>query len=168
MKIRAVKKSDLKEVCAMIFELAEYEKLRDKCKITVEDLDRALFTDKEGSPQGFVCEFQNQIVGYMITFFNFSTFHGRKGLYLEDLYIRPMFRRNGLGRKAFMFLADYAVKNNCIRLEWSVLDWNTPAIDFYKSLGAQAMSDWTTFRLSGDALSALEDTKGLFHKVPHE
>ncbi len=94
-----------------------------------------------------------------MTFFNFSSFLGKKGLYLEDLYIRPEFRRHGFGKQALAFLADFAVKNECVRFEWSVLDWNTPAIDFYKSLGAEPMTEWTVFRLSGEKLQSLAHRK---------
>lgn len=155
MKIRPVEKKDLEVLCTMIYELADYEKLKDKCKITVADLERSLFTPAEASPKAFLCEDEGKAVGYIITFFNYSTFQGKKGLYLEDLYIRPEYRRNGFGKQALIFLADFAVKNACCRFEWSVLDWNTPAIDFYKSLGAEPMSEWTVFRLSGDKLNSL-------------
>jgi GNAT superfamily N-acetyltransferase len=155
LTIRPVEKRDLEVLCTMIYELAEYEKLKDKCKITVADLERSLFTPAEGSPKAFLFEFENKAVGYIITFFNYSTFQGKKGLYLEDLYVRPEYRRNGFGKKALAFLADYALKSGCTRFEWSVLNWNTPAIDFYKSLGAEPMSEWTVFRLAGENLKSL-------------
>lgn len=157
LAIRPIEKKDIQTLCQMTYELAEYEKSRNKCTVTLEDLERAFFTSQEGSPKAFVCEHEGNAVGYIITYFNFSSYLGKKGLYLEDLYIRPQYRRSGFGKMALSFLADFALKNGCCRVEWSVLKWNTPALEFYKSSGAEPMSDRTAFRLSGDNLKTLAE-----------
>lgn len=157
MKIRLVEKNDLEVLCQMIYELAEYEKIAHRCRVTVRELETSFFTPDEGSPRAYLFEDGINVVGYMITFYNYSTFHGRKGLYLEDLYVRPEFRGKGFGKKGLTYLADLAVREGCTRLEWSVLNWNTPAIDFYKSLNAEPQSEWTVFRLMGPTLLSVAE-----------
>ena len=161
LRIRPVEERDLPAVRRLVRELAEYERLLDDCKLTVEQLRAALFgpapalfchvavADAGPSPAG------GEVVGCALWFLNFSTFRGTHGIYLEDLYVRPDHRGTGLGRALLRTLAQECVRHGYARLEWSVLDWNTPSIDFYKSLGAQPMAEWTTFRVTDAALLAL-------------
>ena len=131
--------------------LAEYEKLAHEALATDDDFRRALF----GSPPrayAFLIEDDGQPIGLALWFYNFSTFVGRHGLYVEDVFVIPEKRGRGIGRAVFRELARRAVAEGCVRMEWSVLDWNEPAVAFYRALGAKAMDDWTTQRLEGAAL----------------
>ncbi|ROP40214.1 L-amino acid N-acyltransferase YncA [Saccharothrix texasensis] len=141
-------------VVALVEELAEYERARHECHLTVEQLRDALFRP---SPAlfGHVAEVDGQVVGMALWFLNFSTWRGTHGVYLEDLYVRPDQRQSGLGRALLRALAEECVARGYARLEWWVLDWNAPAIGFYKSLGALPMDEWTVFRLTDDALTRL-------------
>src|SRR5688572_15599544 len=134
--------------------LAEYEKLSDSVEATEEGLRETLFGPNP-SAHALLAYDGDEPVGFAIYFFNYSTFVGRPGLYLEDLFVRPEARGKGFGRALLQHLAGIAVENNCGRMEWAVLNWNEPAIGFYKSLGADPMIDWTVFRLSGKALDDL-------------
>jgi GNAT superfamily N-acetyltransferase len=132
-------------VLSFIKELAVYEKMIDEVVVTEDLLYDQLLVKKLSA---CVLAFEDNVpVGFALYFFNFSTFLGKNGLYLEDLFVRPAFRGKGYGKKLLFHLADIAKQRNCGRMEWSVLNWNTPAIDFYKSLGAKAMDGWTVFRL---------------------
>ncbi|MCE9521842.1 MAG: GNAT family N-acetyltransferase [Alphaproteobacteria bacterium] len=158
LRIRAAAAAD----CALVFdfvrELAAYEKLADEVSATAGDLERALFAPQ---PRVFcdIAEWDGAPAGFALWFYNFSTFRGRHGIYLEDLFVRPAFRGKGLGKALLAQLAARAVKEGCARLDWSVLDWNAPSIDFYKSLGAVALDGWTGFRLTGEALTRLAHTR---------
>lgn len=143
--IRECTHEDMGLVLSFIKELAVYEKMIDEVVVTEDLLYDQLLVKKLSA---CVLAFEDNIpVGFALYFFNFSTFLGKNGLYLEDLFVRPAFRGKGYGKKLLFHLADIAKQRNCGRMEWSVLNWNTPAIDFYKSIGAKAMDGWTVFRL---------------------
>ncbi len=143
--------------CALILEfikgLAEYEKMSDDVVATEELLKDWIF-EKQKAEVIFALE-DGREVGFALFFHNFSTFLGRAGIYLEDLFVLPEYRKRGHGKSLILELARIAVERGCGRLEWSCLDWNQPSIDFYLSLGAKPMDEWTTYRLSGDALDTL-------------
>ena len=151
MSIRPATRADLPLIATLVRELAEYERLAHQAVATETDFDKALFSP---SPRAYalIVEHEGQPAGFAIYFYNFSTFLGRPGIYVEDVFIRPEFRRNGLGQAIFKYLAQKAVAENCGRVEWWVLDWNEPAIRFYSGLGAVPMNEWTVQRLTGDAL----------------
>lgn len=150
--IRAALPADAQLVYSLVRELAEYERLLDDVDATAEDLARALFGP---SPRVFcdIAEWNGETAGFALWFYNFSTFRGRHGIYLEDLFVRPAFRGKGIGKALLVHLAQRAVAEGCARVEWSVLDWNEPSIKFYESRGAIAMEEWTIFRLTGGALT---------------
>ena len=152
--IRRVRESDLAAVVGLIHELAEYERAPLECQLTRGQLRRALF-GPEPALFGHVAEVAGTAVGCALWFLNFSTWKGSHGIYLEDLYVQPEHRGRGLGRGLLAALAAESCQRGYARLEWSVLDWNMTAIAFYEALGARPMDGWTTFRLSGEALSAL-------------
>lgn len=149
--VRRIQPSDVECVVELVHELAEYEKAPEECHLTAALLHTALFRE---SPAlfGHVAEADGEVVGMALWFLNFSTWDGVHGIYLEDLYVRPAHRRSGLGRALLSALAEECVREGYSRLQWSVLNWNAPAIRFYRSLGALPMDDWTVFRLTGDAL----------------
>ncbi len=149
--IRAAQPADVPVLLQLIRELADYERLAHQVVATERDLDESLF-GREPAAQAILAELEGQPAGFAIYFFNFSTFLARPGLYLEDLFVRPAQRRRGVGKALFRHLARVAVERRCGRFEWSVLDWNQPAIAFYRSLGAVPLIEWTVFRLTGDAL----------------
>ena len=152
--IRHATREDVPVLLALIRELAEFEKLLHVVQASEAELAEELF----GSPrvaEALIAELGGEAVGFALFFHNFSTFVGRKGLYLEDLYVRPHARRRGVGRALITLVAKIAVERNCGRFEWSVLDWNTRAVDFYRSLGAVAMDEWTVQRVTGEALERL-------------
>jgi GNAT superfamily N-acetyltransferase len=153
--IRFAERKDTGLILQLIRELAEYEKLLHEVTTDEKMLEESLFDRKDA--EVIIAEYNNVPIGYALFFHNFSTFLGKRGLYLEDLYIRPEYRGRGFGKKLFAFLANLALERNCGRMEWSVLDWNRPSIDFYKSLGARPMNEWTVYRLTGDALWNLAD-----------
>jgi diamine N-acetyltransferase len=155
--IRAAKPADAQLVYSLVRELAEYERLLDDVDATAEDLARALF----GANPRVLCdvaEWDGAPAGFALWFYNFSTFRGRHGIYLEDLFVRPAYRGKGIGKALLVHLAQRAVAEGCARVEWSVLDWNEPSIKFYEALGAIAMEEWTTFRLTGEALAKVART----------
>ena len=137
-----------------IKELADYEKLLHEVVADVAILEETLFGDKQHA-EVVIAEYQGTPVGFALFFHNFSTFLGRPGLYLEDLYIQPEMRGKGFGKLLLSYLGGLALDRNCGRLEWWVLDWNQPAKDFYQSLGAEPMDDWTVNRVTGTALDNL-------------
>lgn len=151
MSIRDATPADLPLIAALVRELAEYEKLAHQAVATEADFAESLFGR---SPRAYalIVEHEGQPAGFAIYFYNYSTFLGRPGIYVEDVFVRPEFRRNGFGRALFKYLAQKAVAENCGRMEWWVLDWNEPAINFYRGLGAVPMDEWTVQRLTGDAL----------------
>ena len=154
LSIRPASATDISLIAQFIRDLAEYERLAHEVRFDEAVLEAKLFGTRpyaevligeiDGSPQGFA-----------LFFHNFSTFEGRPGIYLEDLFVRPDARGSGLGKALLGTLAGLAVERDCARLEWSVLDWNTPAIDFYKALGATPMDEWTVYRVDGSALNNL-------------
>ncbi len=150
-RIRPVQKKDLPAVVQLVHDLAEYEKLPELCHLTVEKLERSLFGEKPAL-FGHVAVVDEIVVGYTLWFLNYSTWEGVHGIYLEDLYVHPDQRGSGLGKALLVTLAQIACERGYARVEWSVLDWNTPSIDFYKSLGAIAMDGWSVFRLTDQTL----------------
>ena len=152
--IRPATIDDVPVILALIRELAEYEKLSDEVVATDDVLRETLFGNQPGA-EVLIASVDDQPAGFALFFHNFSTFLGLPGIYLEDLFVMPEFRGSGLGRTLLAYLARLATERRCGRLEWSVLDWNQPAIGFYKKLGAEAMSDWAVYRLAGDALDTL-------------
>ena len=143
--------ADVPTILHLIQSLAEYEKLSHEVVATEDSLRAALFGDQPGA-ECLIARENGEPVGFALYFHNFSTFLSRRGLYLEDLFIEPAHRGKGYGKALLQQLAQIAVARGCGRLEWSVLDWNAPAIGFYESLGAKLMSDWRIFRLTGGAL----------------
>ncbi|HEY2404333.1 MAG TPA: GNAT family N-acetyltransferase, partial [Steroidobacteraceae bacterium] len=141
-------------ILGFIRDLAEYEHLEHQVVATEEDLREALFGARRYAEVVFAC-LDGSPVGFALFFHNFSTFIGRPGIYLEDLFVRPEARGHGVGRRVLAWLAAEAVNRNCSRLEWAVLDWNEPSIQFYRNLGAVHMKEWQIFRLTGPALTQL-------------
>ena len=154
LRIEKATVRDVPLILGFIRELAEYEKLIDGVTATEESLRETLFGPTP-SAEVLLAYDDDGPVGFAIYFFNYSSFVDRRGLYLEDLYVRPEARGKGTGRHLLSYLARMAIERGCCRLEWAVLDWNEPAIGFYKRLGARPMDDWTVFRLSGEALQDL-------------
>ena len=159
MHLRPATIEDCPLILDLIRELADFERLLHEVEATVEGLQAHLF-GAQPRAEALIVEADGAVAGFALYFHNFSTFLGKPGLYLEDLYIRPAFRGRGYGRRVMQALARIALERGCGRFEWSVLDWNTPAIEFYRSLGAQPMSDWTVQRVSGEALVALAGAAG--------
>jgi diamine N-acetyltransferase len=147
-----------KLIFSLICELAEYEKLSHEVEATEAGIAAALFGE---TPRIFceIAEWNSEGVGFAVWFFNFSTFSGRPGIFLEDLFVRPAFRGKGIGKGLLVHLAKLCVENGWSRMQWSVLDWNTPSIDFYKSLGGEMMDEWKLVRINGAALSQLAKAK---------
>lgn len=154
--LRFAQTSDAPLVLAFIRELAEYEQLPHEVLADADTLAESLFGETPAA-EVVIAEVEGMPAGFALFFHNYSTFLGRRGLYLEDLFVRPVYRGKGLGRVLMTFLAKLAVERDCGRFEWSVLDWNTPAIDFYRSLGARGMDEWTGQRLTGPALHTLAE-----------
>jgi GNAT superfamily N-acetyltransferase len=158
LRIEKATVHDVPLILQFIRELAEYEKLLDRVTTTEELLRETLFGPRPAAEVLLAYE-TTEPVGFAIYFFNYSTFMGRPGLYLEDLFVRPAVRGQGFGRALLAHLAQIAIERNCGRMEWAVLDWNEPAIGFYKRLGAVPMDDWTVFRLWDKALRDLAGAK---------
>ena len=152
-KIRFAEAGDVKLILDFIKELADYEKLLHEVVATEEILMESLFERK--AAEVIIAEYKGQPIGFALFFHNFSTFLGRPGIYLEDLYIRPEMRGRGYGKTLLAFLAKLAIERNCGRFEWWCIDWNEPSIDFYKSIGAIPMDEWTVFRVRDEALIKL-------------
>lgn len=152
--ISRAREADGGEILRFIRELAEYERALDDVVATESQLREALFCE---NPRVFadICRLKGTPIGFALYFYNFSTWVGRHGLFLEDLYVTPEHRGCGAGKALFQHLARVAVNNNCGRFEWNVLNWNQPAIDFYESFGAQPQSEWLGYRLTGSALHDL-------------
>lgn len=153
LTFRFAKKEDTSLILEFIKALAKYEKLEHEVVASEQLLQEWIF-EKNKAEVIFVME-NNQEIGFALFFHNFSTFLSRAGLYLEDLYIKPKYRHRGYGKKTLQYLAKLAVERGCGRLEWWCLDWNKNSIDFYLSLGAKAMDEWTTYRITGDTLKNL-------------
>ncbi len=156
--IRMATPADLPLIAQFIRDLAEYERLAHEVRFDEAALGERLFGGSAGErpyAEVLIGEVDGAAQGFALFFHNFSTFEGKPGIYLEDLFVRPEARGAGLGKAFLQHLARLAVERDCARLEWWVLDWNEPAIRFYKALGAKPMDEWTTFRVDGDALVAL-------------
>lgn len=154
IEIRPATRDDVPLVFEFVRALAEYEKMSDEVVATEDDFADAMFGE-HALLEGLLAYVDGEPAGFAIFFHNFSSFAGKRGLYLEDLYVKPEFRGHGLGKTLLVRLAKLAVERDCARFEWTVLDWNTPAIEFYESLGSKAMDGWTVHRVDGDALRAL-------------
>ncbi len=153
-QIRPATEEDVPLILRFIKELAEYEHLSHEVSATEEALRESLFGERRGA-EALMAYLGDKPAGFALFFHNFSTFLGKPGIYLEDLYVRPEFRGSGIGRALLVRLAKLARERGCGRLEWWVLDWNEPSIGFYKSIGAVAMDDWTVYRVAGEALENL-------------
>lgn len=153
MEYRFAVREDVPLILEFIKELAEYEKMTDQVVATEELLSEWIF-DKKKAEVVFALDGESE-VGFALFFHNFSTFLGRAGLYLEDLYVKPEFRGKGFGKGLLKALAEIANERGCGRFEWWCLDWNTPSIEFYKSMGAEPMIDWTVYRIAGDTLKKM-------------
>jgi GNAT superfamily N-acetyltransferase len=154
LKIRRARPDEAGLILSLIRELAEYEKLLHEVEVSEAMIAEALFAEH---PLLFceIAEWNGEVAGFAVWFNNFSTFSGRSGIYLEDLFVRPALRGNGIGKALLKHLARECLNNGWSRLQWSVLDWNTPSIQFYKSLGAELMDAWTVCRVNGEALARL-------------
>jgi GNAT superfamily N-acetyltransferase len=154
MSIRPATINDIDEILAMIYELALYEKAPEEAKATREQIIESFFSE---DPKVFceIVEVDGSVAGFAIWFLNYSTWQGKHGIYLEDLFVRPQYRGKGFGKALLKRLAAICEERGYGRFQWWVLDWNQPAIDFYKSLGAVAMDEWTVFRVSEQALTQL-------------
>jgi GNAT superfamily N-acetyltransferase len=159
VSIRPATSADVPLVRDFIRELAAYERLEQQAVATEADLAAALFGPRPYAEVVFAC-LDGTPMGFALFFHNFSTFLGKPGIYLEDLFVRPTARGQGLGRRLLVWLAATALERGCGRLEWAVLDWNEPSIRFYRSLGAGPLDEWTTFRLTGAALERLATAAG--------
>jgi len=159
VSVREIRPDDVPAVVALVRELAEYEKAADEARMTEEQLRVALFGE---APKlfGHVAEVDGRVVGMAVWFLNFSTWRGTHGVYLEDLYVQPGHRGTGLGRELLRTLAGVCVEQGYSRLEWSVLDWNAPSIEFYKAAGAVPLDEWTVYRLTDDALRSFAAAAG--------
>lgn len=154
LNVRSIELSDISRIFSFIKELAIYEKAEQEVVTNIDRLCNTLFCD---NPRvfGLICEYQGHPIGFAIYFYNYSTWLGKHGIYLEDLYVTPKQRGLGAGKALLKHLAKIAVAEDCGRIEWSVLDWNTPAIKFYENLNAVPQSEWTVYRLTGRALTRL-------------
>jgi ribosomal protein S18 acetylase RimI-like enzyme len=152
--IRRVREADVPAVVGLVYELADYERLTAECRLTTGQLRQALFSPAPAL-FGHVAEVAGAVAGYALWFLNYSTWKGSHGIYLLDLYVQPAHRGSGLGRGLLAALAEESCRRGLTGVEWEVLDWNTPAIGFYRALGAEPDEGWTTYRLTGSALSAL-------------
>jgi len=159
LAIRQAQQTDCALILRFVRDLALYERALDEVEATVAQLEQVLFGD---NPRVYavICEEDGTPVGFALYFYNFSTWLGRLGLYLEDLYVGPAHRGKGAGKALLRYLAQVAVNEGCGRFEWSVLDWNEPAIQFYESFGARPQSEWVGYRLTGAALTAFADGTG--------
>ena len=154
-RIVPAKKKDIPLIHELILELAEYERaLPGEAPVTQKDLAQTLFA-KQPAAEVLIAYLGDEPAGFALFFHNYSTWLGKRGIYLEDLFVRPAARKHGVGFALLRALARIAIERDCGRLDWSVLNWNELAIDFYRQVGAKAMDDWTTFRLSGDSLAKI-------------
>jgi GNAT superfamily N-acetyltransferase len=157
--VRAARESDVAQIHRLIIDLATYERAADQVRSTPDQLREALFGPQPAA-YALVAEDAGEVVGFALYFRNFSTWEGVHGIYLEDLYVAPEHRGSGLGKALLVALAEIAVQRGYARLEWAVLDWNQPSIDFYRALGAVPMDEWTVFRLAGPALNRVAAAAG--------
>jgi len=155
--IRTATRADLPTIIRFIHELAAYEKLSDQVTLDPARLESELF-DEGAIAFTFIAQINDQPAGFLLGFYNFSTFLGKRGLYIEDVYVAPDYRGQGLGFKLLQTVARKAITEDCGRVEWQVLDWNKPSIDLYESLGARHKTGWLTYQLTGEALEQLAAT----------
>ena len=153
-QIRAATENDAATILALIKDLAQYEKLSHEVAATEDDIRQSLFGDRPVA-EALIGELEDVPISFALFFYNFSTFLGKPGIYLEDLYVKSDYRGNGFGRKMLAHIAGLAKERNCGRFEWSVLDWNAPAIRTYDRLNARPMKEWILYRLTGEALNKL-------------
>ncbi|KIN16097.1 GNAT family N-acetyltransferase [Vreelandella titanicae] len=151
VEIRQATIEDSALIHKFVIELATYEKAEHEVLATVADIENALFGDNT-TTKAVICYFNNEPIGFAVYFFNFSTWLGKHGLYLEDLYVTQKYRGVGAGKALLKYLANIAISKKCGRFEWNVLDWNEPAIQFYESIGAKPQNEWIGYRLTGKAL----------------
>lgn len=151
LKIREATSQDSQTIFDFIMELAIYEKQPNEVKTNVEEIKESIF-GKNSTVKALICEEDEKSIGYAVYFYNYSTWLGKNGIYLEDLYVSESKRGLGAGKAMLKYLARKALEQNCGRFEWSCLDWNTPSRDFYESLGAVAQSEWIGYRLEGESL----------------
>ena len=151
VEIRQATIEDSALIHKFVIELAIYEKAEHEVLATVADIENALFGDNT-TTKAVICYFNNEPIGFAVYFFNFSTWLGKHGLYLEDLYVTQKYRGVGAGKALLKYLANIAISKKCGRFEWNVLDWNEPAIQFYESIGAKPQNEWIGYRLTGKAL----------------
>jgi len=154
LRLRAATRDDVADIRRLIRALADYEKEPDAAVVTEADLLRDGFGEKPLF-KVVMAEWEGAVVGFAFYFYNYSTWQGRPGLYLEDLFVMPSHRGKGIGKALLVHLAQIALRENCGRFVWQVLDWNTPSIQFYESLGAVVMKEWLTMRVTGEALTRL-------------
>jgi GNAT superfamily N-acetyltransferase len=159
LMIRTGTEEDAPVIFSLIKELAEYEHLSHEVVASVDDIRKTLFGERPFA-ETLIGEYQGFPISFALFFYNFSTFLGKPGIYLEDLYVQPEQRGKGFGSEMLAHIATLAKERNCGRFEWSVLNWNTPAIRTYEKLGAAPMKEWILYRLSGEALDRLADKKG--------
>ena len=156
--LRAAPERDVPAILALIQALAEYERMRDDCVATETRLRETLFGAAPKAEVMLAETADGAVAGFALFCSNYSTFLAQPGIWLEDLFVRPEYRGHGIGKQLLAHLARLAVERDCGRVEWAVLDWNTPSIGFYESLGARGLNEWTTFRLTGNAMQALAGT----------
>lgn len=154
LKIVRATKNDIPLILSFIKKIAEYEKLSHEVIATEESLQKSLFGERANAEVVFAYQ-NNEPIAYAVYFFNFSTFVGKRGLYLEDIFVLPEFRKLGIGKILFTYLMQYAIDNNCGRMEWAVLNWNEPALNFYNKIGATEMTEWKMFRLTENKMKEL-------------
>lgn len=159
LKIVPASRGNVAAIHGMVCELAEYEKLSHVVVSTVADFERELFSP-DARVEAVAAEVDGELVAFALFFHNFSSFLGRKGLYLEDIYVKPAHRGGGVGKTLLKHVARLALERGCGRFEWTVLDWNQPAIDFYQKLGADVLPDWRIVRVTGAALEKLGEANG--------
>lgn len=152
--LRVATEEDVPVILNFIKDLAEYEKLSQEVKAGEDLLRKTLFGEKKYA-EVIIADYINEPAGFMLFFHNYSTFLGKPGIYLEDLFVKPHLRGKGIGKFLLTYLGKLAIERNCGRIEWAVLDWNIPSIEFYKKLGANPMDEWTVFRVTGDGIQNL-------------
>nr|WP_315481122.1 GNAT family N-acetyltransferase [uncultured Undibacterium sp.] len=157
ISIRKAIPADAATIHGFIVELAVYEKAEHEVKASIAEIESSVFSANSPA-KALICELNGVAIGFAVYFYNYSTWQGKKGLYLEDLYVSPKHRGLGAGKFLLRHLAQIAVDEGCGRFEWSVLDWNQPAIDFYNAVGAKAQAEWVKYRLAGDDLLNFANT----------
>ncbi|WP_268796867.1 GNAT family N-acetyltransferase [Pseudomonas huanghezhanensis] len=159
LHIRDANRADAAEILGFITELAIYEKAEHEVLASLADIERSLFDDAASPARALICLLDDKPIGFAVYFLSYSTWLGRKGLYLEDLYVSQEHRGVGAGKALLRHMAKIAVDTGCGRFEWSVLDWNQPAIDFYKSIGAEPQDEWVRYRMEGQSLTDFASDK---------